>query len=608
MRKVNSIMSEVVKSEVAKTEVVKKVSFWRIFFASLAAGAILSIIGWIFWLVILGGLMSSEEKSFDSAVLHLKLDGNIAERSSSKFDPSSFGVDKSIGLSDILYGLEKAKTDNNVKGVFLELGTLSCGAETAYEIRAAIKDFQTSKKFVVAYLGGEVITQKQYFIASAAPEIYGFPTSAMEFLGLGTELMFYKTMFDKVGLEMQVIRGPKNDFKSAVEPYFRDNMSDSSKLQLQRYIQNIWSDMLVKIGLDRKIAPSELNLIADNAQIQRVDDAIRYKLIDAAKYQDEVEALVAKKAKLDDLSDIQSFEEYAKESFKMNQLLTSPNSASIAVIVAEGAITVDGEEVNSKKLCADFAEVRANDNIKAVVFRVNSPGGSALASEEIWREVNLTAKTKKVIVSMGDYAASGGYYIAAPAHYIFAEKSTLTGSIGVFGVVPFTGKMLENNFGLRFDQVATNKHSVLSLNRKLTPEEMAMLENQVSITYTQFKNRVATGRGLTMEQVERIARGRVWTGEDALNCKLVDKIGNMTDAINYAKKITKVTNAKVIYYPIQKEAALDKVLEELSKQESKVSVKDARIKKELSFILNQVYKLEEMTGIQMRLPYEIRIN
>lgn len=585
-----------------------KVPFWRIFWPSLVSGIVLSVIGWLFWLMIIGSLFSKEESVENKDVLVMHLSGEIAERSSSTVSAPSFQMDKKIGLSDILAGLEKAKSDDAVKGIYLDLGMITCGYATAMEIREGIKDFQKSGKFVVAYLSGEAVTLKQYYIASAAKEVYGFKNSNMEFVGLGAELMFFKNTFDKLGIEMQVIRGSNNDFKSAVEPYFRDNMSDSSKMQMQRYLTSIWSDVRQQIAADRKISVKTLDAIAEQAQVKNMEDALKHQLIDGVKYRDEMLDLVCEKGGVESLKDAMSFEDYASKSFNNSQLVMGDSKANIAVIVGEGAITVDGDELTSEKVCRMFREVRNNEHIKVVVFRVNSPGGSALASEEIWREVTLTAKKMKVIVSMGDVAASGGYYIATPATTIFAEPTTITGSIGVFGVIPYTGGFMENHLGLTFDRVQTNKHSVLSTNRRLTEDELMMIQNEVDEIYLQFKIRVANGRGLTMAQVERLARGRVWTGTDALSMGLVDKIGGLSDAIAFAAKEAKIKNPVVRYYPKEKEDKYGELIEQLTQEEEEqLKLKQSQTAIVAEKYLDRLMKMEQWTGIQARLPYEMII-
>ncbi len=596
----------------------KKITFGKIFWPSFLAVFIMSIIGLIIFSLILGGLVGSFGKFGpkplaikNNTVLHMTLSGEIGEKSSSTFNPSSFQMDKKIGLSDILYGLEHAKTDSKIKGVFLEIGDLSCGYATAREIRNAINDFEKSGKFVVAYNGGEVITQKEYYVSSAANEVYGFPSSTMEFIGLGAELSFFKGTLDKLEVEVQVIRGSNNDFKSAVEPFFRENMSDSSRVQIERYLTSMWEDIRTDISADRKVKIEKLNTIADSAFIRRADDAVKYKLMDGTKYRDEIISLMSEKVGLEDGEELelQEFEKYAKKKFYHNQVLAKNDSPNIAVILAEGDVSVDGDGLTSKQICKLFQEARKNKTIKTIVFRVNSPGGSALASDEIWREVQLTNETKKVIVSMGDVAASGGYYISAPATTIFAEPSTITGSIGVFGMIPYTGKMLQNKLGMTFDRAATNQHSVMTTNRKLTPEEYLLVQEEVDGIYDQFLSRVAEGRGMTKERVNEIARGRVWTGRDALAIGLVDKLGGISDAIAYAAKKSNISSPKVLYYPLKKEDPWLSLLEDLEEQqenEMRVSMQHS-MPQELVYYYNQLKSIESMSGMQMRMPFELLI-
>jgi protease-4 len=303
------------------------------------------------------------------------------------------------------------------------------------------------------------------------------------------------------------------------------------------------------------------------------------------------------------------FNDYAQNAFYESQVLIQAESASVAVILAEGEVAVDGDGVSSKKLCRLFEKVRNDDDIKAVVFRINSPGGSALASEEIWREVMLTQKKKKVYVSMGDVAASGGYYIATPADRIFAEATTITGSIGVFGMIPYTGKMLENKLGITFDRVQTHNHSVMSTNRKLTPEELAMVQNEVNGIYAQFMDRVAKGRSLPVARVNQIARGRVWTGKDALTIGLVDELGSLTDVIDFAKREIKDKEAKVIYYPKVKEdkfGAIIKMIEQENEdEESRLHLKNSSLPNELLEQYERIKSIESKMGIQMRMPYDL---
>lgn len=595
----------------------KKVTFGRIFWPSLVAVLIVSVISLILFFVFLGGLIGSfaEPTPYaisDETVLHMTLEGQLAENGSTKFNPSTVGIENKIGLSDLLFGLEKAKTDENIKGVFIEIKELSCGFATAREIREAINDFEKSGKFAVAYNAGEVITQKEYYVASAADQNFGFPTSTMEFVGLGTELMFFKNTLDMLEVEMQVIRGKNNDFKSAVEPYFRTGMSDSSRLQINRYLQSIWADIRTDIGKDRKIATAELDRIAEEMLIHRASDGVKHKLLDAVKYRDEVMDLIAKKAgvkSVDDLN-LSSFEKYAKKKFYASQSGMGFGNANVAVILAEGDVSVDGDGLTSKKICKYLHEARMDKDIKTIVLRINSPGGSALASDEIWREVSLANKKKKVIVSMGDVAASGGYYIAAPADVIFAQPTTITGSIGVFGVIPFTGNMLQNKLGLTFDRASTNKHAVISTNRKLTEEEFTTIQNEVDVIYAQFLNRVSEGRGMTVEAVNQVARGRVWTGADALKVGLVDKLGGINDAIRYAAKQAGIKDVKIHYWPKKKDDTFSELFEQFaeSEQDEEMVVSQKGMPESLRFYYEQLKRLEQLKGIQMRMPYEIVLN
>jgi protease-4 len=586
----------------------KKVSFWRVFWPSLIAGVVIITIIIVLFAGAIGSLLSSTPvySVKDKTILHLQLKGQIGEISKNEISLNSFGMINRTGLADLLYGFEKAAKDDQIKGVFIELNGARCGYSTATEIRNAIKNFEKeSGKFVVAYHSGEVVSLKQYYIASAASENYGFHSTMFEFLGLGTELMFYKGMFDKLDLEMQVIRGSNNDFKSAVEPYFLTEMSDSSRLQLQTYLDNIWTAVKTNISADRGISIAQLDHIADSGLVRRIGQAVEYKLIDGVKYRDEVIQLLADKIDIKNTDDLnfKGFEKYAQKKFEAQQKIAHVKKANVAVIVAEGNVIVEGEGLASKNITKLLRDARKDDDIKTIVFRINSPGGSALASDEIWREVKLANEKKKVIVSMGDVAASGGYYIAAPASKIFAEETTITGSIGVFGVIPYTGKMLENKLGLSFDRVSTNQHAVLSTNQKLSEKEFSMVQEEVDHIYASFLKVVAEGRGMTVEQVNAIARGRVWTGVDALRVGLIDTLGGIQDAIAYAVKDAGIKNPIVRYYPkVEKEAWVE-LIESFEEEEN--TVQGNVIPAELTEMYKRIKQVEQMSGIQARLPYEL---
>ena len=594
----------------------KEITFGKIFWPSLVAVLIVSLVGILIFMVFLGGIIGSlgEEKTMiieKNTVLRLTLEGDLAEKSSVTFDPAGMGIRSTTGLADILYGFERAGKDKKIKGVFLEIKDARCGMAMASEIRRAINRFEKKGKFVVAYLSGELITQKQYYIASAANELYAFPTSMMEFVGLGAELTFFKGTLDKLGIEVQVIRGRENDFKSAIEPFFLDKMSDSSRMQVHRYLTTIWSDMRTDISGDRGVSAERLFEIAENMEIKRAEDAVSLKLLDGVKYRDEVIGLMAKRLNIKRQSDLRltSFEKYAKRKFRDNQSIVRMDNPNIAVLIAEGNIAVNATALNSEKLCEELRTIRADENIKALVLRINSPGGSALASEEIWREISLLKSKMKVIVSMGDVAASGGYYIATPADYIFAESTTITGSIGVFGVIPYTGKFLEDKLGLAFDRVSTNKHAVITPNRRPTAEENAIIQNEIDQIYTEFIERVAEGRKMTKEQVHKLARGRVWTGSDALKIGLVDQLGGLNAAISYARKSARLKTARIIYYPQKKDDPFEAIIELLEEQESEgIMTKNRKIPAELLEYYDQLIRVKSLQGIQMRLPYELKID
>ena len=596
-----------------------KLSFSKVFWPSLVAVIIASFISIVAFFIITGVLFSSlfNFKSTleikDNSILQVKLNGEINDNQRSTFDVASLDILQNSSLSSLIYGIETAKADPKIKGLFIDIGNLSCGYSTAHAIRSAIIDFQNSGKFVVTYFSGEMISQKEYYIGSVAKETYAFPSSAFQLNGIGGETMFFKNLLDKLEIEVEIVRGSNNDFKSAVEPYFLTEMSDSSRVQSERLLNSIWDDMCAEMATSRRLSLADFNTIADSLKVTSTEDALHYKLIDRLKYRDEVMADLMKKTGVSNVKDLLlvDFEDYARNKMLENQLLVQADKGNVAVIIAEGDVSRNGDGISSTKICKLFEKVRNDADIKTVVFRINSPGGSALASEEIWREVALTNKVKKVIVSMGDVAASGGYYIAAPAHRIFAESTTITGSIGVFGMIPYTGKMFENKLGINFDRVETNSHSVLSLNKKLSPEELARVQGEVDGIYNQFITRVADGRKLSKERVMQIARGRVWTGKDALKIGLVDQLGSLNDAIAFAVKEVSLKNPKILYYPLVKEdklADLLKILKNEEEEADQMNVNGTSIPADFISYYNEIKKIENRMGIQMRLPFDIKFD
>ena len=601
-------MSEM--EEVKKESWFKKL-FWPIFL-SIGLSSLIFAVVFILGLIGFLSLFSDEPLELEpNTILHLKLDGPIREVSNTELDPMTFSLNAQIGLSDILYGLDQAAKDKNVKGLFIDIGDIDCGMATAEELRKGIAKFKKSGKFVLAYNSGEYVSQKAYYISSVANETYAFPNSVFEWKGLGGEVIFLKGLLDKLDVELEVIRGTDNDFKSAVEPYFRKSMSDSSRVQVERYLNSIWSVYLSEVSNSRKISSDSLSEYAESLRVRNATDAMALKLIDGTKYRDEIERILMKKTKAKVVKDLVFFEfnKYCKKIFIENQELVDVSEPDIAVIVAEGDISVDGSGMSSSKICKYFSEARNNSDIKAVVFRVNSPGGSALASEEIWREVSLTNKTKPVVVSMGDLAASGGYYVSTAASRIFANPSTITGSIGVFGVIPYTGKMFENKLGIEFDYASTNSHAVFSLNKKLSDEELKITQEEVDDIYQLFLRRVGEGREMKVEDVHKIARGRVWTGEDALVNGLIDELGGLNEAIAYTKKKIGSKGELMLYFPKVKANKLESFIEMIDEEES-ASLKSNSIFshpyiQEIGFT---VQKIEALRGIQMRLPYDVKID
>ncbi|MDG2505628.1 MAG: signal peptide peptidase SppA [Crocinitomicaceae bacterium] len=585
--------------------------FKKLFFSVFLA-RILSFIALVTVLGIIVGIVflfdSNEPEVKANTILHVQLDGLIAEQATSSIDPVALSINQTKGLSALLNGLETAAEDDKIKGLFLDFGTLNCGMASAQELREGILRFKESKKFVVAYNSGEYVSQQAYYLASAADEVYGFPTSAFQWMGLGGELYFIKDLLSKIGVEVAILKGDNNDFKSAVEPLFLNKMSDSSRLQMNAYLQSTWNSMLDDIVTSRPLTTELLNSYANNLDLKNVGDAVEKGLIDKALYKDEVLKILMKKVnvKLQDDLNLYSFSKYSKDSFFKNQILAQGGEPTVAVILAEGSIAKNGKGFSSDNICKLFREARKMKSVKSIVFRVNSPGGSALASEEIWREVALTNKEKKVIVSMGDYAASGGYYVSTPAEFIFADPSTLTGSIGVFGVLPYTKKML-GKLGVDVDIIGTHEHSVMSLNRKLTDTEFSIAQNEVNEIYKQFLERVSNGRNLTKEAVNKIARGRVWTGDDAKRIGLVDSIGSLDAAINYAKAMNNIKDQKVIYYPELKQDPFNELISLIEGQDINVEASNTILRHPiLKSIEESIQFSSEWNGTMMRLPFQLQ--
>lgn len=551
--------------------------------------------------------MGSKEEVYvpSSAVLYVSLDYNILERTASNpwesMSLPGYGEMKSLGLNDIISRIAAAKEDNRIKGIYLNPTYVNTGMASLREIRDALVDFKSSGKFIVAH--SDVYTQKAYYIASVADEIYLNPEGSLEFKGLSASVMFMKEALDKLGVEMQVVK--VGTYKSAVEPFILNEMSSANREQMTAYLGSMYSAFLENVSEGRQISTDTLKNIADNFLIRNADDAVQYKFIDGKCYKDEVLSKLKERLEIDEKKDVPavSLLDYNKEG------KTETKGDRVAVLYAYGDI-VDGEgtegNIGGDKLSRELRKLRRDDRVKAVVLRVNSPGGSALASDIIAREVELTKKVKPIMVSMGDYAASGGYYISALADSIFAEKETLTGSIGVFGLIPNLQGLLNNKLGIHVDEVKTGKFANLmtSVDRPLTEEEKVIIQAEVDRIYNTFTGKVATGRNMDVAAVDSIGQGRVWTGSQALEHGLVDGIGNLDRAIQAAAAKAKLKDYSVMYYPTLKDPFA--TLFSTSKERIKMWMMDEELGEYRQHV-EQLRTVLKSSGIQARLPYRVEI-
>ncbi|MCD8740194.1 signal peptide peptidase SppA [Mucilaginibacter roseus] len=575
------------------------------------------ILGVLSVFIFAGILSSASEKSTPveaNSVLTLEFRKPINERTPNNplAELQFLGFEeKNLGLNDILANIKKAKTDENIKGIYLNESYLASGQATTEEIRNALIDFKKSGKFIIAY--GEVYTQSFYYLASIADKVYLNPQGFFELSGFNSEVTFLKGALDKLGIEAQVIK--VGTYKSAVEPFVLTKMSDANRLQVTSYLNSMFGHFLDGISKSRKINRDSLFSYADNMTVRYPEDALRLKLVDGLKYKDEVLAELKKRTKTDLKDDLNAVNitEYDSAPTNGGADKEEENSGSsrnrIAMIYASGEITGgDGDDntIGSDRLSKALREAREDDKVKAVVLRVNSPGGSSLASDVIWREVALTKKVKPIMVSMGDVAASGGYYISCAADSIFAEPNTITGSIGIFAVLPNMQKFFNDKLGVTFDNVKTSKYADLGdISRPLTPAERAILQNQVNHGYDVFTGVVAKGRKKSQRYIDSIGQGRVWTGKQALKIGLVDRLGNIDDAVKAAAKKAEVKNYKVVEYPEQ-----DSPFKSLGATFS-AQVKTKLLMSELGEDYRYYEQIKQVKGImrvpQARLPFNVVI-
>lgn len=534
--------------------------FWKAFLASLLAIFVSSILFMFVLMGIVSAIASFSEKQVivkSQSLLVIKLDNRIVERKSNNpFDEleiPGFSTTSTTGLNQIFNVIDKAKTDDNIEGIFLELSDIESGYATIEEIRNALKDFQSSGKFIYAY--SDAISQKAYYLATVSDSIILNPAGMFDFRGLNAERTFYKKAMEKFGIEMQVVRGKNNKFKSAVEPFLYEEMSEANRQQTTVYLSSIWNHLLKGIAEERDIPVDSLNKYANSVlTFQPAEVALKAGFFDNLKYRDQVLADLRTLAGLAENEDIPVLT--VGEYDKMPKITTEKGLAKdrIAVVYAEGEIDsstgYDPHQIDSKEVSKGIREARTDSTVKAIVLRVNSPGGSAFGSEVIWREVKLAQEIKPVIVSMGDYAASGGYYISCPADTIVSNPTTITGSIGVFGTIPNFEKLLSEKIGITFDNVNTNEHSDMpSFYRKMTPFEAGLMQNYVENTYQTFLSHVADGRKMQTIAVDSIGQGRVWSGENALTIGLVDQFGGLKEAIELARQKAGIEKFRVKEFP-----------------------------------------------------------
>lgn len=576
------------------------------------AMALLSLLG-LFSIFGIAAISSAPSQVDDNSVLMLDLKGSINERSQE--DPWSAIIDndamQSQGLDDIITAISMAKDEKKVKGIYIKAGTFT-GARpaTLKAIRRALIDFKKSGKFVVAY--GDTYTQGAYYLCSVADSVLINPQGMIDWCGLSSQVVYYKDLLDKIGVEMQIVK--VGTYKSAVEPYILNEMSEANREQISTYCSETWNEMVMDVAKSRKLSADKLNALADSSMLMRGTNTYKTsKLVDKLAYSDQVSNTIAAMMGKD------SEEDYhiVQVSDMVQKASSTPKGLggkAVAVYYAVGNIVNEPsgsfsseDEIAGSKVIQDLKELADDDDIKAVVLRVNSGGGSAYASEQIWHQVmNIKAK-KPIVVSMGDLAASGGYYISCAADYIYAEPTTLTGSIGIFGMFPNAGKLLNDKLGVHFSTVKTNAMSDFGdITRAFTPEERAMAQAYIDKGYDLFTRRCADGRKMQQNEIKAIGEGRIWTGAHAQKIGLVDELGSLNDAIEKAKKLAKIDDATVMVYPA-KTSTLESILGSLTES----SITDSKMQEALGEYYNvfsEIKNANKKTGMQASMPYSLILN
>ncbi len=580
--------------------------FFKFIFASCLGVILASGVVFLIGALVVSSLAGKENKPksiHPNTLLKISFNQPIPELTNNlEMNPFDLKNQQILGLNDIVKTIEYAKTDNKIKGILLDLQSLGTGVATASVLRDALLDFKESGKFIVA--NSKYYTQGSYYIASVADKVYLNPFGSVDFHGIAAMVPFFKKMMDKIGVKMQVFYA--GDFKSATEPFRRYDMSEKNKLQLREYLEPVYTKYLSDIGESRNKTVAELRAIADGLKVGNADDAVALGLVDAAAFKDELIADLKERMGLDEKDKLQtvSLSDYSRNARKKKDYSIKDK---IAVVFAEGSIVVGKGEpgsIGDDKYTKILRKLRKDDKVKAIVLRVNSGGGSALSSENILREVTLAKEAgKKVVVSMGDYAASGGYYISCGADKIVAEPNTLTGSIGVFMMVVNARQLMNDKLGISFDTVKTTRYSTgFNSFFELSEGEQKMLQASTLDIYEKFLKRVADGRHMTRDDVHKIAQGRIWTGIRAKEIGLVDELGGLDDAIKIAADLSGLEKYRPTYFPKMKEP-LQQFIEELTGKDEGISARV--LQKELGQYYpyySFVKEVTEMKGVQARLP------
>ena len=580
--------------------------FLRSFFAALLALVVFSIGGFMFLSVIIASLDAEEEvKVSNNSVLVINLNRVLADRDLD--DPLAYfpfqgaGANR-LGVIDIRAALEQARDDEKIKGVLLYAPVLMGGFSLGEELREALVDFKSSGKFILSY--ADYLSEGGYYISSVADELYVSPVGTVEWNGLSVEMSFFKGTFEKLDIKPQIFR--VGDFKSAIEPFILDKMSDANRLQVNSFINSIYNNMVDEVATDIDQEPARLKEISDRLEVQNIDDAVEKGLITGIKYKDQFLDLVAEKL---DLSDSEDIETVSYQSYNRSYSRYKSSKNKVAVIIGEGPIVMGkGEKgmIGAAKFIKEIIKARNDDNVRAVVLRIDSPGGDALASDLIWREVVKTREVKPVIASFSNVAASGGYYIGMAADTIVAQPNTITGSIGIFSIIFNIGDFMANKLGITTDYENTGSYSGMwTASRALTDAEKQIIQNGVNRGYETFTSKAAEGRHMSIEDLKAVASGRVWTGTQAKENGLVDVLGGLQTAIEIAAdKAELEDDFKVRYYPEQK-TSLEQILEELG---GSMETKMARYQLgELYPYLDIMKKIELLKGEQARMPFMLEI-